>query len=279
MGLAERALAPLLALAAGGVARRGPSLTYAPGARGSLDIYRPRRPAPGAPVAVFLYGGTWQSGERGFYRFVAAALAARGVATAIPDYRIWPEARWPDFLSDCAAAVAAVKRSARDWGADPDRLFLIGHSAGAYNAAMLALDPRWLAEVGLEARRDLAGVIGLAGPYDFLPLRDETLKTIFGPEETRPQTQPMAHADGASPPMLLLVGGKDTAVRPGNSVRLARAIRAAGGAAAHRIYPNLGHIGILTALLAPLRRRAPVLDDIAAFLHAPKAVASEGLGA
>jgi acetyl esterase/lipase len=164
-----------------------------------------------------------------------------------------------------------VKREAAGWGADPARLFVIGQSAGAYNAAMLALDRRWLAAAGLDPAADLAGVVGLAGPYDFLPLRDETLQVIFGPEEQRPQTQPMSHVNADAPPMLLLVGGKDTAIRPGNTVRLARAIRAAGGVAGHRIYPNVGHVGILTAMLAPFRHRAPVLDDIAAFVAQPGA--------
>jgi acetyl esterase/lipase len=267
MGLAGRAVAGLLGLAAArpGAAMRRPDIAYAPGPRGRLDLYLPRRPAPGSPIAVFFYGGSWQSGERGFYRFVGAALAAQGIATAIPDYRVHPEVGWPDFLHDCAQATAFVRREAAGWGADPARLFLIGQSAGAYNAAMLALDRRWLGAAGLEPADDLAGVIAIAGPYDFLPLRSATLKIIFGPG-AGPQTQPMTHAHGGAPPMLLLVGGKDAAVRPGNTVRLARAIKAEGGKVEHRIYANLGHQGSLTALLPPLRRRAPVMRDILAFI-------------
>ena len=156
------------------------------------------------------------------------------------------------------------------------RLFLIGHSAGAYNAAMLALHRRWLGDVGLDPRRDLAGVVGLAGPYDFLPLRDATLKTIFGPEEQRPDTQPINHVDGQAPPMLLLAGSRDGTVDPGNSTRLATAIRTHGGAASVRIYPGLGHVGLLTSMSGLLRHRGGVLDQITSFVDdapAPKAAA------
>ncbi|MGI9170370.1 MAG: alpha/beta hydrolase [Caulobacteraceae bacterium] len=266
MGLAASLVAALLALAApGGIAVKH-DLAFAAGPRGRLDVYLPRRVTAQTPVAVFIYGGSWQSGDKGFYRFVGATLASRGILAVIPDYRVYPQVRYPDFLRDNALAVRFVKRHATEWGGDPARLFLIGHSAGAYNVAMLALDRRWLGEVGLDPRRDLAGVVGLAGPYDFLPLRDETLKVIFGPESQRPDTQPINHADGAGPPMLLLAGGADRTVDPGNATRLAAAIQARGGAARARLYPKIGHVGILTALLAPFRRRAPTLAAIVDFI-------------
>ena len=265
MGLASRlGAAAYRGLFAGGVSVTR-DIAFGPGERGRLDVYRPRRPLPGAPVAVFFYGGTWQEGDRAFYHFVGATLASRGIVTVTPDYRLYPEVCFPDFLRDCAAAVRFTRDKATAWGGDPGRLFLIGQSAGAYNAAMLGLDRRWLGAEGLDPATDLAGVIGLAGPYDFLPLRDETLKTIFGPEPLA-QTQPIAHAGGEAPPMLLLVGDKDRAVRPGTSFRLAKAIRAAGGVAEAKAYPGVGHVGILTALLPPLRHRAPVLADIVGFI-------------
>ena len=266
MSLAGSVAAALLSLAApSGIAVRH-DLAYAPGSRGSLDVYLPSRVGPGAPVAVFIYGGSWQSGDRGFYRFVGATLASRGILTVIPDYRMYPAVRYPDFLRDNAQAVRFAKQHASEWGGDPARLFLIGHSAGAYNVAMLAVDRRWLGEVGFDPRRDVAGAVGLAGPYDFLPLRDEKLKIIFGPTDQRPDTQPINHVDGHAPPMLLLAGSKDGVVDPGNSTRLAAAIEARGGEAEARIYPGIGHVGLLTAILAPFRRRASVLAAIVDFI-------------
>jgi len=264
----------ILALSSPGAVQVKHDLAYAAGGRAHFDVYAPQHPNPRAPVAVFLYGGSWQSGDKALYRFVGRSLASRGIITVIPDYRVYPEVRYPAFLHDNALAVAFAKRHAADWGGDRDRLFLIGHSAGAYNAAMLALDRRWLADVGLDPRRDLAGVVGLAGPYDFLPLRDTTLKTIFGPENQRPDTQPINHVDGHAAPMLLLAGDRDGTVDPGNSTRLAAAIRSHGGVASVRIYPRLGHVSLLTSMSGLFRRRGGVLDEVAAFVDDPRTLIS-----
>jgi acetyl esterase/lipase len=259
--------ATLLTLSSPGAVRIQHDLAYASGGRGRLDVYAPKKILPNAPIAVFLYGGSWQSGEKALYRFVGVSLASRGIVTIIPDYRVYPEVRYPDFLRDNAQAVAFAKRRAADWGADPRRLFLIGHSAGAYNAIMLALDPRWLGGVGMDPHRDIAGAVGLAGPYDFLPLRDPKLKIIFGPEATLPDTQPINHVDGSAPPLRLLAGDHDTVVDPGNATRLAAAISARGGAVSTQLYPGLGHVTLLTAVAGVFRHRAPVLDDLTSFVR------------
>lgn len=246
--------------------------SYAEGSRRRLDVYVPRG-VRHAPLAIFYYGGNWDSGEKAAYAFVGSALAAQGIVTIIPDYRVYPEVRFPEFLEDAAMAVQWAKNHAAAYGADPDRLVLSGHSAGAYIAAMLTLDRRWLARVGLDARRDLAGVVGLAGPYDFLPLNSETLKAIFGPPENLPQTQPIAFADGNAPPMLLIAGTWDLSVDPGNSQRLAAKIRSQGGEARTITYPWIGHALIVGAMGRPLRAFAPTLADTAAFI-ASRAAAS-----
>jgi acetyl esterase/lipase len=223
---------------------------------------------------VFIYGGSWDSGEKSMYRFVGKLLASRGFITVIPDYRVYPAAKYPEFLRDNAEAVAFAKSHAAEWGADPSRLFLAGHSAGAYDAAMLGLDRRWLGAVGLDPRHDVVGVVGLAGPYDFLPLRDDKLKIIFGPEETRPDTQPINHIDGMAPPMLLLAGSKDKTVDPGNTTRLAAAIQARGGAVTARIVPGKSHISLLTSLLPSSGGRSEILDAVAGFIGATPAPAA-----
>ncbi len=257
----------LLAVSSPGSVQVRHDLVYAPGDRGRLDVYAPKILPPHAPVVVFLYGGSWQTGGKAMYRFVGVSLASRGIVTVIPDYRVYPEVRYPQFLRDNALAVAFAKVHAGEWGADPGRLYLVGHSAGAYNAAMLALDPRWLDAVGLSARRDVAGVAGLAGPYDFLPLRDPKLKIIFGPQDRLADTQPINHATGDAPPMRLLAGDKDTVVDPGNSARLAAAIAARDGVVSTRLYPGLGHISLLTSVSGLFRRPGGVLDDIVAFVN------------
>lgn len=266
--------AAILSLAAPGGVTVITNLSYQDGPRGRLDVYEPRKAAPGAPIAVFFYGGSWQSGNKALYRFVGKLLASRGIVTIIPDYRVYPEVRYPEFLRDNARAVAFARSHARVWGADPRRLYLIGHSAGAYDAAMLSVDPRWLGEVGLDPARDVAGMAGLAGPYDFLPLKDETLKIIFGPPAGLPDTQPINHLNGRVPPLLLVAGAKDTVVDPGNATRLAAKVRARGGEAEAVMVPGEGHIGLLVSLAKPFGGRSALLDRLASFVKAPAETAS-----
>ena len=231
--------------------------------RQRLDIYAPRKLAAGAnvPVIVWFYGGSWSSGARGGYAFAGRALASRGFVVAIPDYRLVPEVRYPAFLEDGAAAVRWIRANIARHGGDPDRLVLAGHSAGAYNAAMLALDPRWL---GAD-RAAVKGLAGLAGPYDFLPLDIAATRNAFGHVADLPATQPVSHAGTGDPPALLVAGADDQLVRPRQTVLLAERLRAAGVTAETRLYPGVGHIGVMTALARPLRGKAPVLDDVAAF--------------
>jgi acetyl esterase/lipase len=242
------------------------SVAYGDGPRRTLDIYRPTG-AAAAPVIVFFYGGSWQSGSKELYAFLGVALARRGYLTVVPDYRIYPEVRYPDFLRDGAQAVRWAKDNAARFGGEPKELFVMGHSAGAHIASMLALDRRWLGEAGLASELDIAGLIGVSGPYDFLPLRDATLKTIFG-GANQPDTQPITHVVSGAPPSLLLTGTSDSVVDPGNATRLAARLHASGDEASVVIYPHIGHITIMAAVAWPLRFLAPTLRDVTAFVAA-----------
>jgi acetyl esterase/lipase len=237
------------------------------GPRGLLDLYLSEAATAPMPIVVFLYGGNWRSGERRNYRFVGQALASRGFAVAIPDYRLFPEVRYPLFLEDNAGAFAWVAAHAREFGLDPARLTLMGHSAGAYNAAMLALDRRWLGAAGLDPRRDLSGFIGLAGAYDFLPL-DADVAAVLGSAADPRETQPINFVAGGEAPMLLATGLDDTTVRPRNTLRLAEAVRAHGGRVELKTYPGLGHIRLVADIAAPLQSTStPVIEDVVAFLR------------
>jgi acetyl esterase/lipase len=254
-------LSQLYPVAPGGEVR---DIQYAPGPRHALDIYLPGKVAIPPPVIVYFYGGGWTAGDRASYRFVGRSLAACGAITIIPDYRVWPAAGFPEFLKDAAASVAFARLEAARRGGDLARLFLMGHSAGAYIATMLALDPEWLAAESIDARAALAGVVGLAGPYDFLPLHDPVLKQIFAPEG--PRTQPIAFAANATAPLLLMTGAVDTIVNPDNSTGLAARVREFGGDAQATLYSGVGHVGIVAALAAPLRFLAPVRNDVCRFM-------------
>lgn len=242
---------------------------YGRGPRQSLDIWVPEgtREDDRLPVVVFFYGGGWNSGDREHYGFAARALACEGFVVVIPDYRLVPKAHWPDFLNDAATAVAWTHEHIARLGGDPDRIALMGHSAGAYNAVMLALDPQWLRRAGSDASV-IRGVAGLAGPYDFLPLeKGGSADRAMGKVRPAEQTQPIAFARGDAPPLWLASGDADVTVRPRNSQNLAAAVERAGGEAQLRLYPGMGHTGIVMALATPFRGKGPVLEEATEFLR------------
>jgi acetyl esterase/lipase len=239
-------------------------IPYGSAPRQTLDVYQPTDSDGARPVVVFFYGGNWDSGDKRDYLFFGQALASRGFVVVIPDYRLYPEIRYPVFLEDNAAAVAWTFAHVGEMGGDPANVSVMGHSAGAYNAMMLALDPRWL---GADRRR-IRSAIGLAGPYDFLPLTDPVVQAIFATAPDLAQTQPINFADSSAPPTFLLAGLDDHTVNPENSRHLAARLRAAGAAVRERYYDGVGHVTLIAAMAWPLRFLAPVLDDVAGFLKA-----------
>ncbi len=251
----------LNALTPDGGVRVERDVRYAPGPRHTMDVYRPVAPGDW-PVLVFFYGGDWRSGRKGIYPFVANTLARKGAVVVVPDYRLYPAVQFPDFLRDCAAAAAYVEARPAEFGS---RMFLIGHSAGAYNAIMLALDRRYLQAAGGSADR-LAGAIGLAGPYDFLPMTRPDTRQVFGAAAESPTTQPVDYARKDAPPLLLLAGKDDATVQPRNTQALAARMAEAGGRATAILYPGLGHVGLLLAIAPVFQWRGPVLQDIAGFV-------------
>lgn len=241
--------------------------TLAANPRCRLDVYAPADLTRPAPVVVFFYGGSWQEGRRQDYLFVGAELARRGIVCVVPDYRVYPEVTYPDFVRDGAAAAAFALRRAPSWGGDPGRLFVAGHSAGAYIAAMLALDPGYLAACGSDRDR-LAGMIGISGPYDFAPIVRPDIRAVFGAQADSQAVQPIAHVDGRNKPLLLLTGDADETVRPRNTLALAARIRQEGGPVEVRVFPGVDHIGTVGAFAPLLRGQAPVLDDVTSFVGA-----------
>lgn len=233
-------------------------VAYGDESRHKLDIYRPEK-ADGAPVIVFFYGGGWKSGDKADYAFVADAFTARGYVVVIPDYRTYPDVTFPAFVDDAAGAVAWTHRHIAAYGGDAQALFMLGHSAGAYNGAMLLADDAYLAAHGLSPAV-VRGFAGLAGPYDFTP-QSRTYRRIFNEREDYGPVHVSRYLDGDEPPMLLLHGERDHTVTPEHTRRLHRAIAAKGGQSRQRLYEAIGHYEIIGALTAYWRHKAPVLKD------------------
>ena len=204
-------------------------------------------------------------GDRADHLFAADALTSRGYVVIVPDYRLFPDVRFPAFVEDGAKAVRWVLDHVADFGGDPDRLYLMGHSAGAHIAAMLNLEESYLAAEGVPMN-SIRGMIALAGPYAFYPSRTASVAPIFAHLADENAARPIVFVDGDEAPMLLLHGEDDDTVFALNTVNLSKAVRDAGGSARHIIYPDVGHLGILVALAGPFRDIAPVLSDVAAFI-------------
>lgn len=247
-----------------GAHRAARDLAYGDDPRQRMDIYAPKGAGP-YPVLVFFYGGGWDSGSRDLYGWAAQALAARGFVVALPDYRLVPQVRFPAFIEDAAAAVAHAAQVVGQYGGDPDRLGVLGHSAGAHLAMMITLDRRYMAAVG---QPDLIkAAVGLAGPYDFLPFDVDASKNAFGRAPDPTLTQPVTFVRADAPPIWLGHGTADTVVHDEDTVILDERMRAVGGRSEAKLYPGLDHADMIATFSPLFRKKAPVLDDVTGFFH------------
>ena len=240
---------------------------YGSGPADKLDIYIPNE-SLGAPkdVIVFYYGGRWQYGSKETFRFVGATLARRGFVTVIPEFRKYPEVRFPVFVEDGARALAWVDEHIADYGGRRHRIHLAGHSSGAHMGALLTVDMHYLAAEGKDARSIIKDFAGLAGPYAFTP-EDKDLAEMFGPPDRYPQMQTTTFVEGKEPPMLLLYGEEDDTVHAYNHERLAQRIREKGGHVDVITYPRLGHLGII-GTFSGFGPSSSVVDDMTIFFKA-----------
>lgn len=241
------------------------NVIYDPSHGLALDVYAPQG-STDAPLIVFFYGDRWERGNKADYRFVGEALAQQGFVTMIADYRFYPPATYKQFLADCANAVVWARDHAARYGASPGKLFVMGFSAGAYNAAMLALDPAWLKAAGGN-RNEIAGMIGISGPYDFLPITASDLRAIFWPPSEFKQTQPLFWANGSNPPMLLIASAANRVANPDATRALFSRIKAAGGTVEQVIYDNLTNRDTINVLASGAQQRADEMKNIVAFVH------------
>lgn len=252
----------------GDVGHVASGVPFASATDGALDIWAPPIAAGDRkPVLIFFYGGAWVKGRRQDYGFVGRAYGAKGFVVVLPDYRKVPGVRFPAFVQDGAAAVRWVHDNIARYGGDPDRIVLAGHSAGAYNAIMLALDSRYLRSAGVDP-----GVIkaaaGLAGPYDFYPFDSARAVTAMGNAPDHWQTQPITFARKDAPPLWLGTGTADTEVKPRNAIALARREKVLGNTdTVMKEYPGFSHNDMIMAVSKPFRGKGSVLDDTVRFFN------------
>lgn len=249
----------------GGAKLAAEAVRYGPDPAQHLDVWTPEQQAKALPVLVFIHGGGWHSGSPGEYRFIGRHYARKGYVTVVLGYRLTPGGEFPAMLEDSAKGLAWVRANIAAQGGDPGQVFVMGHSAGAYNAVMLALDPKWLAQEDVPPDF-VKGVVGLAGPYDFYPFTSKSTQSAFGAVADPQATQPIRFARAGAPPLLLASGDADETVRPRNSLVLAKALTAAGNPNQAVLFKDMGHAGIIMKLAAPFDRDRRVDDAVDAFL-------------
>jgi acetyl esterase/lipase len=241
-------------------------LAFGPDPRQRLDLYVPQGLTAPAPVLLFFYGGSWREGQRTNYLAFGQAFTSAGFLVAVADYRLYPEVKFPAFVEDAGSAVAWLHAHAAEHGGDPARIFVSGHSAGAYNAVMLAAEPKFVEDRG--GRLDwIRGVIGIAGPYNFLPMREPAYIDMFHGANNL-GSMPVSHVNGPRPPMLLVTGQADDTVAPHNSDDMARKLESTGNAVRVIRYPGVGHIGVILSLVPGFRGTTSLRRDMLDFIHA-----------
>jgi acetyl esterase/lipase len=249
---------------------RSTNHAYGPESRQQLDVYSPRQ-AKDLPVVVFFYGGSWTEGSRGLYRFVGAALAERGIVTVLPDYRLYPQVKFPLFVDDGALAVAWVQQHAHEFGGDPHRIVLMGHSAGAHEAAFLAYDRQLLQKVGAHPQW-IVGLVGLSGPYALEP-NSQVLNTIFASPYTEADWQPVRFVTPQAPPTLLMHGTADDVVSIKHAEKLRDVLEANHVRVATQFYPGKSHVDTIAGFSVPARGRTPALEQSVSFIESVTASA------
>lgn len=245
---------------------------FGPAPAQKLQMFLPQGAKGTLPIVLFIHGGSWASGDPRDYRFIARTLCAKGYAVVLAGYRLYPQARYPDMLEDAALALRWVHDNAAKHRGDPSRIVLMGHSAGAYNVAMLTLDPQWLRSVGLDDRA-IRGTVALAGPFDFLPFDSDATINSFGDAADPSMTQPINFVRRDAPPLLLITGDADTRVKPRNSQALARRLTEVGVPNTPVLLEGVTHEGIIMQFAKPFSRDTRALNAVLPFLAKVTAVA------
>lgn len=232
--------------------------------RQRMDIYLPRDQPYQQQVVVFVYGGSWESGDKSDFPFIAQAFTRLGYITVLPNYRLYPEVEFPEFIHDVAAAIGALPDKLPAQCPSADKLILAGHSAGAHTAALLATDARYLEQAGASLEQ-ISAFIGLAGPYD-LPLDHEQVRDKFTQVEGN-EANPVALATAQTPPTLLIHGLSDNIALPDHAERFKARLETLGIPVTLHLYPRRRHIDLVASLASPLRFWTPAYQDIQQYLQ------------
>ena len=241
-------------------------LSYGNELRQNLNVFSLKNQTKLAPVVVFFYGGSWTSGSKDDYRFIGEAFASKGIVTVIPDYRLYPQVKFPEFVNDGAKSLTWVRDNIEEYGGNSKEVYVMGHSAGAHIAAMLSYDNHFLKKQKIK-QSFIEGFIGISGPYDFLPFANPLNKKIFAPEKEFKKSQPINYVKRQSPRTLLIHGIHDKTVGIHNSRNLAKKLRANNVPVQTEFLDNLNHVQAIAKFSKLLRGKGKLLTLVTNFVN------------
>jgi acetyl esterase/lipase len=238
-----------------------------------LDVYSPET-GDNYPVLVFVHGGSWKDYDKKLFAPVAMRLLPLGMVVVIPNYTLHPDAGYEQMATELAAALRWTLEEIQNYGGDPQRVILAGHSAGGHLSGLVLMDPRFLGAYG-HSSDEICGWIGLSGVYDVRAEYDywankgpepKVILEVMGGEQHFTQASPITHIRADLPPILLIHGDEDRTVPVEIAMNLQEALESAGAQSQLNLYRNAGHSDFLFRGLAD--ESAPIVTDIADFVQA-----------
>ncbi|HRJ44132.1 MAG: alpha/beta hydrolase [Caldilineaceae bacterium] len=221
---------------------------YSPRFGMGLDVYSPAQ-GENHPVLIFIHGGGWDKYDRKLFTPVGQKFVEMGIVVVIPDYTLHPDAGYKQMTQEMAAATAWTLENIAQYGGDPSRVVIAGHSAGAHLAGLVATDEVWLNFEG-HTNQELCGFIGLSGVYD-IPAQmvferstggtAPVMTAVMGGEANFAVASPSSYLFPSTPQTLLVHGALDDTVPLSISENFQRKLDAAGIPNRLVVYPDKGH--------------------------------------
>jgi acetyl esterase/lipase len=248
--------------------------------RHRLDLYLPGG-KKGFPIAVFVHGGGWMLGDKGFFghgQALGRHFARLGVGVVMPSYRLSPRVKHPEHIRDVARAVAWTVKNLGAYGGDINRLYLVGHSAGGHLVSLLATDKTYLKAVGIKPSLirgvvsisgvyrapELAFNFGVAGASEGLKLTIHPFSVVFGTDPgVDRKAFPLHHVTAGLPPFLLVNAERDLPTLPEMTTEFAAALKRAGDKVQVLRVPGRDHDSVLFRAVTD---KDPVSRAVAGFI-------------
>lgn len=231
-------------------------IEYGPANNARLDIYGIPSDRQ-KPVVLFWHGGSWKNGDKSYYQFLAHAIERLDAIPVIVGYPLYPDRRYPGFIDDAQQALAWTRKNIAHYGGDADRIFVMGHSAGAHTATMLTAQDR---------AGEIRGCISVAGP---VKLKRQYWENVFGKETfDKGLENPVNHLNDTNHRYLLIHGKADTVVPLSDTVYFERELLGHSNKVTVVSPKRLGHMRILLTLVGPLVHLYTVKKQVKAFISA-----------